>query len=100
MNQELTTKLVLASVLAGFSTIAGATTIAAAPAENSTAPAARQELVVSHAARVRIEAKLQRAAFSPETLEDKFLQVSTPKSTFIETGPTDAEPPIHVPLKL
>jgi len=98
MKQELTTKLVLVSVLTGVSTIAGATTIAATPAENSMTPSVREELVVSQAARAQIEAKLLQASFTPEALQGAFYQIK--RGTFIESGPTFAETVPHVPMRL
>lgn len=102
MNKELRTKIVFASLLAGFSTMAGANMVQIQPmhTDSPAVSPVSQDLVVSQAARDQIDAKLQRAAFSPETLEDKFYQIKRPKSTFSETGPDDVETPVHVSMKL
>jgi hypothetical protein len=82
MNTEVKTKLVLASVLAGASTMAAAIPMNAAPAGASPV---RHELVVSQAALKTIDGKVAQAATGAEPSQERFYQII--RGPFVESGP-------------
>lgn len=81
MNTELKTKLVFASLLAGFSTMASATPIQiqTAQTENPVVSPVRQEVVVSKAAQKAIDTKVLEAVARPPV----FVQENGP--TFVQS---------------
>ncbi|MDQ1468950.1 MAG: hypothetical protein QOJ99_430 [Bryobacterales bacterium] len=85
MNTEVKTKVVLASVLAGVSTLANANPAKAMSAEIPGVSAVRQEVVVSQAALKAIDANVQQAALRRGRAQAAFYQII--RGPFVESGP-------------
>lgn len=82
MNTEVKTKLVLASVLAGASTMAAPIPMNAA---STGASPVRHEVVVSQAALKTIDGKVAQAATGSEPSQERFYQII--RGPFVESGP-------------
>ena len=85
MKNEQKTKLVLASLMAGISTLINPAPMMAAPATRPEAPAVRPQLVVSQAALGAIDARTQNLNLSGGSLQRRWVEENGP--SFVQHKP-------------